>query len=69
MPPLKELLSKPMSRQDFLRLFGVAMLSLFGIRNILSYLTKEGASTASVPQQVVSHQASVKGFGSRSFGG
>lgn len=55
-----------MSRQEFLRLFAVAMLSLFGIRNILGYLTKEGEAAprqATAPAAPVSH-----GFGSRSFG-
>jgi hypothetical protein len=66
MPPLKELLSKPMSRQEFLRLFAVAMLSLFGIRNILGYLTKEGEEA---PRQVTAPAApGSHGFGSRSFG-
>ena len=66
MPPLKELLSKPMSRQEFLRLFAVAMLSLFGIRKYtrLSYQRgREAPRQVTAPAAPVSH-----GFGSRSFG-
>ena len=63
MPPLKELLSKPMSRKEFLRLFGVAILSLFGAKNFIQYVFNANKQSSSE-----STSKADRGFGSRSFG-
>lgn len=68
MEPFKELLEKQMSRQDFLKHAGLALMSVFGATNMLSYMLAEmnrierGSRTSTTMQQA-GH-----GFGSGKFG-
>lgn len=50
-----------MSRQEFLRIFGLALLSLVGAKAMIDYMLKGAKKPAQLQQ-------SDKGFGSRSFG-
>lgn len=61
----RELLSRPMTRKEFLQLIGVAILSIIGITNFLSSL-QSGLITPRSRQRVAKSESS--GFGSRKFG-
>lgn len=63
--PLKEILSKPMSRQEFLKLSGVAVLGIFGYQNFLQYFQRNNQPNNST---VAQSTHSNNGFGSRPFG-
>ena len=60
---LQELLHKKMTRQEFLRYVGGAVLVLFGFSNLISYLSRPAKSAVQSPSD------SQHGFGSRKFGG
>ena len=66
-PEIKELLGKPLSRGDFLKVAGVGMLTVFGAGNFITYLK---ASQVKPQQHVATKQTdqSNGGFGSRKFG-
>jgi len=59
----RELLSKEMTRQEFLKTIAVAILVVVGFGNFLSYL-----KTQSSPSAHRSTDSSGGGFGSRKFG-
>ncbi len=67
MLPIKDLLSKPMSRKEFLRLFALALLGLFGINNFISYILRnQGSSSGSA--NTTGKTSSAHGFGTSTYG-
>jgi hypothetical protein len=67
MDQFKDLLDKPMSRQEFLKTAGLAVLTLFGVANFVNYFLHNNQSTASRSPKVQNTSTS-HGFGSRTFG-
>lgn len=65
MKEIQELLSRQMTRKEFLRLFVVALVALFGINNFIAALRKSPKLTNEQP--TVPEKAS-EGFGTRKFG-
>lgn len=64
--PVKDLLEKEMTRQEFLKVAGLGMLSIFGVGNVLSYIVTKPQKPN---QQIASRaQDNAHGFGSRKFG-
>lgn len=61
----KDLLEKQMTRQEFLKVTGMALLTIFGVNNLITLLMRSSQSqnTAQVSKVPASH-----GFGSRTFG-
>ncbi len=62
---IKELLDQKMTRQNFLRAFGVGLLAVFGAGNVLSYLLR--SSNQSKRTSVLA-QKTTTGFGASKFG-
>ncbi len=55
-----------MTRKEFLRLFALAFISLFGVNNFLTYVMREHPAPARPDTRKPSQPA--HGFGSRTFG-
>lgn len=62
---LNELISKELSRKEFLQFVGGGIIVLLGMNNFISYLSRFKASGK--PSLTVESQNN--GFGSRKFGG
>lgn len=58
---IEPFLNKKMTRQEFIKHIGLVLLSLFGIANVLKYLSHGGSS--------VSHSSKVAGYGTSPYGG
>lgn len=68
MKQVKQALSTPMTRKEFLRLAGTGVLAVLGVTNFISVLSKTSdltADTKSVARQKTNKR---DGFGSRKFG-
>lgn len=63
MKQVKELLVKEMTRKEFLQVAGMAMLTMLGVSNFLTFLLHNQKPQISAAPVANSH-----GFGSRSFG-
>jgi uncharacterized membrane protein len=61
----KELLSKEMTRQEFLKTIAMAILAVVGFGNFMSYIRTHSSSASSSE----SSSRGGSGFGSRKFGG
>lgn len=60
---LEELVSRELSRKEFLKFAGGAIVVLFGLSNFISYLSRFKQTGALTVTQETQH-----GFGSRKFG-
>lgn len=58
----EELFTRQMTRKEFVQFAGLAVISLFGINNFLSFLYKNSSSSAHHDRK------SGSGFGSSKFG-
>lgn len=67
MRDFQELFSKQMTRKEFLKLFAVAMITLFGVNNFITALNKYSKRN-SIGHTNGASTRSDKGFGSRKFG-
>ncbi len=65
MEPVKELLSRQMTRQEFLKVAVVAILTLIGVGNFMN-LMKSHSRQSSQPASI--DTTNQNGFGSRKFG-
>lgn len=59
----QELITKELTRKDFLKFIGGAVVVLLGMNNLIAYLSRFREPTASETLE------STHGFGSRKFGG
>lgn len=59
----QQILSKEMTRREFLRMFGLIILGLVGLPQLLSLLHRSSGLQAPAPQRV-----SAMGYGARSYG-
>jgi hypothetical protein len=66
MKDLQELLSRHMTRKEFLRLFILVLLSMLGVNNFITMLQRTGQSSRRLG--VMKTTRATKGFGSRKFG-
>lgn len=62
-----ELFKKEMTRKDFIKFAGLAILGVFGLKNFISFLTEQARSQSSTSTGVT-EQSSKHGFGSSKFG-
>ena len=60
---LDELLEKEISRKEFLAFIGGGILTLFGVHNLISYITQFNR-----PQSISKPAESRQGFGASKFG-
>lgn len=68
MKQVQELLTRQMTRKEFLRLFGVAVLASFGVNNFISYLLKNSKQPSRDAMSGQGMERGGSGFGSRRFG-
>lgn len=66
MRQVKQVLDKPMTRKEFMRVIGVSILTLLGVVNFISLLSK----TSDVTRDGIAsrNDKSGSGFGSSKFG-
>ena len=62
----KELLQKQMSRKEFLQIVGMALLTIFGVNNLISLLLRSNQQPQNITQ--TGKVPTSHGFGSRTFG-
>lgn len=62
----KELLQKQMSRKEFLQIVGMALLTIFGVNNLISLMLRGNQQPQNVTQ--AGKVPTSHGFGSRTFG-
>jgi hypothetical protein len=63
MKQIKELLSQPMSRSEFLRYVGMLLIALFGFSNFIALLLRQNSAHSGAATQERG-----RGFGSSKFG-
>lgn len=68
MKQVKEALSTPMTRKEFLRIIGTGMLSLLGVTNFISLLSKTSEIAPAIEKTASKQTDKRDGFGSRKFG-
>lgn len=66
MKELQELLARQLSRKEFIKLLGLALLSMVGVNNFIAMLNKSSTRIAKKP--AIENVKSVKGFGTSKFG-
>ena len=64
MKEIQELLSRQMTRKEFLRLFVVALVAMLGVNNFIAALRKSSKQTG----KSIAGSKATKGFGTRKFG-
>lgn len=57
---------KEMDRKDFLKLSGLAILSLVGVGKVVSFLTKTDSSKLTITKP---HEQITRGYGGGGYGG
>ncbi len=68
MKQVKQALSTPMTRKEFLRLMGTGTLALLGVTNFISLLSKQTDVTDGARTAMRKQTKGRDGFGSRKFG-
>lgn len=63
--PLSGILQQELTRAEFLKLIGVAIVSVFGIANVINNLTQ---TSQVVRDRTPTARIARRGFGSRTFG-
>jgi len=66
MRQIKQLYTKQMTRKEFLQFMGIALLTLFGIGNFISFLSQTNGRPSDTDQ--FAQLSARHGFGSRKFG-
>lgn len=68
MKQVQELLAKQMTRREFVRLFGLAILGILGINNFISLLRGSTFNSTAQKSDVALRDKESSGFGTRKFG-
>lgn len=68
MKQVKQALSTPMTRKEFLRVFGTGVLALFGVMNFISLLSKTSDVAVGTKMAKTQQTKERSGFGSSKFG-
>ena len=66
MKELQELFARQLTRKEFIRLLGVALLSMVGVNNFIAMLNKSSKRTNE--KAVAENVKATKGFGASKFG-
>lgn len=66
MKELQELFARQLTRKEFIKLLGVALLSFVGVNNFIAMLNKSSKRTSE--KAVAQNVNATKGFGTSKFG-